>query len=152
MTTISISIKAHHIHTRFPIMTAISPSGGFLPSPLTITPITSPAPSHNSLTSSLSDSLPRPRSHALRAGSKKEEAARRYIEGRLLAVSRRFVKKFQEAQVGEAIIGYTRFSQVCRDLSEILDVVWLSGTRMSFSTYFSALFGRCHVIFFKIRG
>ena len=112
-------------------MTTISEIGGFLPSPRTITPITSPAPSNASFGSSSSDALPQPRPHALRPGSKKEEAARRYIEGRLLAVSRRFVKKFQDAQPGETIIGYTRFSDVCKDLSEILNVIWLSGTRES---------------------
>jgi len=76
--------------------------------------------------------LPQPRSHPLRPGSTKEETARRYVEGRLLRVSRRYTKKFQPAELGDEVTGYTSIRDACRDLSEIVDVLWLSSTRESF--------------------
>ncbi len=99
--------------------------GGFLPPSLP-----SPAPSNIS-NSSTRSSLPHPRSHPLRAGSAKEDAARRYVEGRLLHVSRRYTKKFQPIEESEAddVKGYESMGQVTKDLGEIVDVVWLSGTR-----------------------
>lgn len=100
-------------------------SGGFLPPTLP-----SPSPSHNSTASTVSN-LPHPRSNPLRAGSAKEDAARRYVEARLLVVSRRYAKKFQPMEEGDDVKGYVEFGEVARDLGGVVDVVWLSGTRMS---------------------
>lgn len=99
--------------------------GGFV-----IPSLPSPAPS-NASNSSTASNLPHPRSHPLRAGSAKEDAARRYVEGRLLHVSRRYAKKFQPLREGEVggLKGYESMSEVARDLGEVVDVVWLSGTR-----------------------
>lgn len=101
--------------------------GGFIPPSLP-----SPAPSHASTTSTGS-SLPHPRSHPLKAGSVKEDATRRYLEAKLLAVSRRYVRKFQPADEGEReqVKGYESFVEVARDLGDVLNVLWLSGTRKS---------------------
>ncbi|KAE9375530.1 hypothetical protein N431DRAFT_543041 [Stipitochalara longipes BDJ] len=98
--------------------------GGFLPPSLP-----SPAPS-NASTSSTRPNLPHPRSHPLRAGSAKEDAARRYVEGRLLHISRRYTKKFQPIEESrlEDVKGYESMGQVAKDFGEIVDVVWLSGT------------------------
>jgi hypothetical protein len=93
--------------------------------------------SHVSTT--LRTNLPQPRSHPLRPGSTKEETARRYVEGRLLRVSRRYTKKFQPAEPGDEVTGYTGMRDACRDLSEIVDVLWLSGTRGSFRILYSYL-------------
>lgn len=98
--------------------------GGFLPPS-----IPSPAPSNFSSSPSPSN-LPHPRSHPLRAGSAKEAAARRYVEGKLLHISRRYTKKFQPPVEGEDVHGYESMADVCNDLSEVVDVLWLSGTRM----------------------
>ncbi|KAH6683127.1 hypothetical protein B0J14DRAFT_139460 [Halenospora varia] len=117
--------------------------GGFI-----IPSLPSPAPSNTS-TSSTASNLPHPRAHALRAGSAKEEAARRYVEGRLLHVSRRYTKKFQPHQEGEEVHGYVSMSEVAKDLGEVVDVLWLSGTpslqvpyllniALSITTYLSA--------------
>lgn len=110
-------------------------AGGFLP-PRAVQPILSPAPSYASnLSSTGSGALPHPRTNPLRAGSAKEEAARRYVEGRLLGISRRYTKKFQPVEDqdgvggGTAVGGYTNMKQVSVDLSEVVDVLWLSGTR-----------------------
>ena len=98
--------------------------GGFLPPSLP-----SPAPSSYS-SSSTASNLPHPRSNPLRSGSAKEDAARRYLEARLLNVSRRYAKKFQPMEEGDDFKGYVSMSEVAKDLGKIIDVVWLSGTRM----------------------
>jgi len=98
--------------------------GGFLPQSLP-----SPAPSNISHSSTTSN-LPHPRSNPLRPGSAKEDAARRYIEGRLLHVSRRYAKKHMSHEEGETVYGYTSMTEVSKDLGEVVDVLWLSGTRM----------------------
>jgi hypothetical protein len=105
--------------------TAIQEPGGFLPQSLP-----SPAPS-NASQSSTASNLPHPRSHPLRAGSAKEEAARRYVERRLLHISRRYTKKFQPPEQGEEVHGYESMTEAAKDLGEVIDVLWLSGTRMS---------------------
>jgi len=98
--------------------------GGFIPDALP-----SPAPTTASFSSSSSSSpLPHPRQHPLRAGSQKEEAARRYIEGKLLHISRRYTKKFQPQEEGDIVHGYESMREPAKDLGEVLDVLWLSGT------------------------
>jgi len=99
--------------------------GGFLPDALP-----SPVPSNSSTPRS---SLPQPRSQPLRAGSTKEETARRYVEGRLMYISRRYTKKFQPPEPGEEVIGYRSIREVCKDLGEVVDVLWFSGTREFFN-------------------
>lgn len=104
----------------------LSESGGFLPDSLP-----SPSPSNASV-SSTSSNLPQPRTKPLRAGSAKEQAARRYVENKLLHISRRYAKKFEAPEEGDTVIGYVSMNEVAKDLSEIIDVLWLSGTRMYF--------------------
>jgi len=50
------------------------------------------------------------------------------VEGRLLHVSRRYAKKFQTEEVEGEVKGYESFGEVARDLGEVVDVLWLSGT------------------------
>ncbi|RFU33334.1 hypothetical protein B7463_g2976, partial [Scytalidium lignicola] len=88
------------------------------------TSLPSPAPS----SPSRSSNLPHPRAHALRPGSAKEDAAHRYVEGRLLHISRRYTKKFQPSEENELVHGYESMNEVCKDLGEVVDVLWLSGT------------------------
>lgn len=107
--------------------------GGFIPAALP-----SPAPS-NASRSSTSSNLPHPRSHPLRAGSAKEEAARRYVESRLLHISRRYTKKFQPHDASEDVPGYESMTQAAKDLGEVVDVLWLSGTRTSSLSTFKSV-------------
>lgn len=96
--------------------------GGFLPPQQTLP---SPAPSGTSSASG----LPRPRSHPLRAGSAKEEKTRTYVDGQLMYVQRRYVKKFQPRKPGDDVAGYRSVGELCRDLEALLNIIWLSGTR-----------------------
>ncbi|KAB8290726.1 hypothetical protein EYC80_008363 [Monilinia laxa] len=100
----------------------LAESGGFLPDSLP-----SPSPSNASV-SSTSSNLPQPRTKPLRAGSAKEQAARRYVENKLLHVARRYTKKFEDPEEGDTVTGYVSMKEVANDLSEIIDVLWLSGT------------------------
>lgn len=50
------------------------------------------------------------------------------MEERLLYISRRYVKKFGDPEVGSDVVGYKSFSEVCRDLDVVINVLWLSGT------------------------
>lgn len=100
-----------------------STAGGFLVD----NSLPSPAPSNSSF--HVSSGLPHPRAHALRAGSLKEDKVRRYAETRLLHISRRYVKKFGLAEPGDEVVGYRSMSELCRDVQEVVDILWLSGTR-----------------------
>jgi hypothetical protein len=102
-----------------------------VPDPGSFLPDSLPSPVSSTSTTRRTN-LPQPRSHPLRPGSTKEEIARRFVEGRLLHVSRRYTKKFQPAEPGDEITGYRSLRDACRDLSEIVDVLWLSGTREPF--------------------
>ncbi|ROV87180.1 hypothetical protein VMCG_10653 [Cytospora schulzeri] len=97
--------------------------GGFLPPQQTLP---SPAPSGHS--SSSASGLPRPRSHPLRAGSAKEEKIRTYVDGQLMYIQRRYVKKFQARKPGDDVAGYKSVGELCRDLEALLNIIWLSGT------------------------
>jgi hypothetical protein len=88
----------------------------------------SPSPTNSSTVNS---NLPVPRARPLRPGSSKEDTARRYVEGKLLLVSRRYTKKFQPPQPGSNVQGYHGISEICKDIGEIVDVLWRSGTRAS---------------------
>jgi hypothetical protein len=47
----------------------------------------------------------------------------------LLHISRRYTKKFQPKEENEGVSGYESMVDVSRDLGEVVDVLWLSGTR-----------------------
>lgn len=100
-------------------------SGGFLPPSLTLP---SPAPSGLSQSSTTSSSLPHPRSRPLQSGSAKEEYTRRYVEARFQHIQRRYARKFMPTEDG-ILHGYTSMTETSKDLGEIVDVLWLSGTR-----------------------
>ncbi|OAA39072.1 meiotic recombination protein DMC1 [Metarhizium rileyi] len=97
--------------------------GGFIQP----TGLPSPAPSSTS-TRSIAASLPHPRQHSLRPGSSKEEMVRRYVEDRLLHISRRYVKKFGNPNPGDEVVGFKSFGEVAKELDGLVNVLWKSGT------------------------
>ena len=105
-----------------------SEPGGFLHPTLP-----SPPPSVVS-TSTTPSSLPQSRTHPLLPGSSKESNFLEYVERRLLEISGRYEKRFnvgmQESQIpGAERKGYERFGEVAKDIEDVVDVVWVSGTR-----------------------
>lgn len=140
--------------------------GGFLPPTLPSPAPSTPRPSTPSL-------LPKPRTHPLRAGSAKEATVINHIDTTLLRISRRHAKKFSSAyykpddesnsnanyspesfsargygkgeEEGE-VQGYESFKEVARDLEGLVDVLWVSGTRMyplSLSSFFLYVLSEC---------
>lgn len=112
--------------------------GGFISPPL-------PSPPPSSITSprQTPSTLPHPRAHPLKSGSAKESALINFVDQRILHVTRRYAKRFsaqldndddgpgaERAHAPDAAgRGYEDFSEVAQDLAELVDVVWVSGTR-----------------------
>ncbi|KAI8950034.1 hypothetical protein F4801DRAFT_579812 [Xylaria longipes] len=105
-----------------PRTTRLGP-GGFLPSRSAL-----PSPTPSTASSRVAARLPHPRSRPLVPGSKKEDYARDYVARRLLHISRRYVKKFGIPDPADEVAGYDAMDEPCRDLEEVVDVLWFSGT------------------------
>lgn len=76
-----------------------------------------------------------PRSRPLRSGSSKESDFINYVEQKLLAISRRYENRFSATMSEEANPdvegrGYKNIAEEIRDLDPVVDLVWISGTRM----------------------
>ncbi|KAI1463912.1 uncharacterized protein F4812DRAFT_226608 [Daldinia caldariorum] len=99
-------------------------AGGFLPGGKTSLP--SPAPSTAS--NQAAARLPRPRSKPLARGSRKEDYARNYVSDRLLHISRRYVKKHGIPDPADEVKGYKDMDELCKDMEDVVDVLWFSGT------------------------
>ncbi|KAK4555738.1 hypothetical protein LTR86_006958 [Recurvomyces mirabilis] len=123
-----------------------SHAGGFILSP--------PASSTYSATSTFSPtSLPHPRSTPLKAGSSKESTFIRYVDQQILHIQRRFAKRTsplipstsqdhddaatKHHSNGENAFGntwatdaqgYRSMKQACKDIEDVVGVVWVSGT------------------------
>ena len=82
--------------------------------------------------------LPPTRARPLKPGSAKESGVIYYLDDKLLAISRRYEKRIEEnAHDGErlrtegASRGYTAFGAIARDLEAVIDVVWVTASRMT---------------------
>ncbi|KAB5539310.1 meiotic recombination protein DMC1 [Coniochaeta sp. 2T2.1] len=95
--------------------------GGFVRMP------PSPAPSSTSTTRSIA-SLPHPRGRPLVPGSAKEDKVRRYVEGQLLYISRRYIKKFAIENPDDTVHGYKSMAELCKDVEGLINILWLSAT------------------------
>ena len=103
-----------------------------------------PSPAPSSASTQAGPGLPHPRAHALRAGSLKEDMVRKYVEARLLHISRRYVKKFGIPEPGDDVVGYKTMGELCKDVESVIKVLWLSGSRSSSTyPYPRAVFARC---------
>ncbi|KAF3002184.1 hypothetical protein E8E14_007485 [Neopestalotiopsis sp. 37M] len=100
---------------------AYANAGGFLPPSL-------PSPAPSTASSRAAAGLPLPRSKPLVPGSRKEDYAREYVYRRLLHISRRYVKKHSIPDPQDLVSAYESFDEVCKDLDEVVDVLWFSGT------------------------
>lgn len=104
--------------------------GGFIQSTLP-----SPPPSSAHSASTATTTLPQPRYTPLKPGSTKESSFIDYVDRKLLGVSRRYEKRFNtdfEEEPSKEVEGrgYESFGELAKDLEGIIDVVWVSGTRM----------------------
>ncbi|EOD51967.1 putative meiotic recombination protein dmc1 protein [Neofusicoccum parvum UCRNP2] len=110
-------------------------AGGFFPPSEALTP-----PASSIAASSTSGArLPNPRSKPLKTGGPKESAFIRYVDERIRQIQRRYAKRgsggdgggAQEDNGGgssENVRGYASLKEACRDVDQLVDVVWVSGT------------------------
>jgi hypothetical protein len=121
-----------------------------------LSPPPSSTHSHNA-SAARRDALPHPRAAPLKVGSSKESTFIRYVDQQLLHIQRRFAKRSSpitapspsaEPMVDNALLavdadqgkddfsntwaedtmGYTSMRQACEDITEVVRVVWVSGT------------------------
>ncbi|KAL1999506.1 hypothetical protein VTN02DRAFT_4424 [Thermoascus thermophilus] len=111
------------------------PAGGEAPGGFIQPSLPSPAPSSTWSASTATPSiLPRQRTHPLRPGSMKETTLINHIDKSILKVNRRHAKKFgsrlgtQDEAEAATERGYESFKEVVKDIENIVDVVWVSGT------------------------
>lgn len=120
------------------------PPGGFIPPTLP-----SPPPSSITSPSQNPSTLPQPRAHPLKPGSAKESSFISFVDQGILNVTRRYAKRFsaqledrpgeKRADADAAGRGYEDFGEVARELEELVDVVWVSGTRTFLCSYSCSL-------------
>ena len=92
--------------------------------------------------------LPVPRVHTLRPGSSKETAFVNHVDKKLLEISGRYERRFNnDLDIGhpsrgfntvcvmESNTGYQSFADVAKDLVAVIDVVWVCGTRRSLLSF-----------------
>lgn len=113
-------------------------SGGFLPT------LPSPPKSTISTPTTPHHLLPSTRTHPLKPGSSKESSVIAYIDKHLLEIGRRYEKRSSSALFGRSggddggrrggEGGYNNFQEVAKDLLDLLNVVWTTGTRKFSST------------------
>lgn len=109
-------------------------AGGFVLSP--------PPSSIASSESQSPSSLPHPRSTPLRPGGSKESYLIRHLDAQILQVQRRYAKRttfstsaltngskppIAETWAGD-VKGYSSMKETCKDVEQLVDVVWMSGT------------------------
>lgn len=103
--------------------------GGFVPPTIPSNSLPSPAPS--SASAAAASNLPHPRRTSLRPGSIKEDKVRNYVSDKMLHISRRYVKHFAIPDPSDEITGYKSMAELCKDLDDVINIIWLSGTRES---------------------
>lgn len=112
-----------------PDMAYSTSEGGFLPSP---------SLSQDSRPESSRHTLPHPRNAPLRSGGNKESAFIRYVDSKMLHIQRRFAKRTTGnlgrmpdrdlAAEPDDAKGYASMKEACKDIEELVDMIWISGT------------------------
>ncbi|PPJ55173.1 hypothetical protein CBER1_05428 [Cercospora berteroae] len=107
-----------------------SHAGGFMLSP----------PASSTVSSNINTRLPHPRGSPLRSGGSKESAFIRYVDQQMLHIQRRFAKRTspQTYQLSDVdrdkadswgdVKGYASMKEACKEVEELLNVIWISGT------------------------
>lgn len=87
--------------------------------------------------SSLSSPLPTPRRHPLKPGGPKESELIRYLDNGINNVQKKVENRLQKNYGGvTGVAAYRTFGEVEKDLEGLVDVVWVSGSRMSNHNFF----------------
>lgn len=97
--------------------------GGFIP--------TIPSPPESTVDHD--SRLPSPRQKPLRVATPKYEAFLDHVEQRMLNISRRFEKRVNgDTSIAEVEqdAGFRSYAELAGELHKVIDLVWISGTRM----------------------
>lgn len=93
-----------------------------------------PTPSASSATASQQSSpLPRPRRHPLQPGGTKESELIRYLDHGLNQIQKRVDNRVTHRKTPALLgqeDGYRAYWEVVKDLDGLVDVIWVSGSRM----------------------
>lgn len=65
----------------------------------------------------------------MRPGSAKEDKVRNFVGARMTHISRRFAKRSAIAAPEDDVVGYKYMSELCKDIDDLVNIIWLSGTR-----------------------
>jgi hypothetical protein len=101
-------------------------AGGFLPDSML-----SPPQSSVASVSTVTATLPHPRAHPLKPGGTKESTFIRFIDQGILRMERRYAKRGTEMadkKEDESTRGYEGFQEVVKDLENLFELIWVSGT------------------------
>jgi hypothetical protein len=113
--------------TRAPTMTSTA----------SVDPVELPTPPASSATASQHPSpLPQPRRRPLQPGGTKESELIRYLDHGVNQIQKRVDNRITNRKEKPPIDhadGYRAFWEVAKDLDGLVDVVWVSGSRMSIS-------------------
>ena len=105
--------------------------GGFLPPSAQSLATRSPA--------AQTSTLPEQRAHPLVSGSMKETRVINHIDDSILAINRRHAKKFsssyEDLDRPASDRGYEGFGELAKDVETIVDLLWVTGTRMFLSFF-----------------
>lgn len=97
-------------------------------------------PASSTVSSNTSTRLPQPRGSPLRPGGSKESTFIRYVDQQMLHIQRRFAKRTspQTNQLSDVdrdkadswgdVKGYASMKEACKEVEELLNVIWISGT------------------------
>ncbi|KAK3400709.1 hypothetical protein B0T20DRAFT_151638 [Sordaria brevicollis] len=106
-----------------PVSPTAPAPGGFVPPANSL-----PSPAPSSASAAAGSNLPHPRRTSLRPGSIKEDKVRNYVSDKMLHISRRYVKHFAIPDPSDEITGYKSMAELCKDLDDVINIIWLSGT------------------------
>jgi Subunit 11 of the general transcription factor TFIIH len=108
-------------------------AGGFIHSSIAQHPsLLSPPPSSAASTTTTIQPhvLPQTRKKPLPSGSAKEIDLICYVDKTLTHISRKHALRLDEwAQQHEPDAGYTSFTEAAKDIQDVVDMIWISGTR-----------------------
>jgi hypothetical protein len=115
------TIVVHQLHLDSAMTSPTA--GGFIRNDLLTPPASSAA-------STVAAPLPQPRRNPLKHGGAKEASLISYLDQNIVATKRRWAKRaFRDEDAGD-VKGYHKFKEAAKDIDGLVDLVWVSGTRM----------------------
>ncbi|KAF2732683.1 hypothetical protein EJ04DRAFT_513737 [Polyplosphaeria fusca] len=84
--------------------------------------------------------LPTPRQKPLNPGGTRETELITYLDHNMVSINHRFATRLSTTTSPSADKGYRNFGEAAKDIEDLIDVVWVSGSRTYPSIPFPSLF------------